>query len=196
MLTRTAIYGFLLYLLLGLSNTAFAERPWSIAGHLGAVDLSTTSSETLGVGGFMGGFLGKVDDSSTSYGLSLAYRFHQHLGLRLMVERSTGFEMVNRCPPGAVCPAVLIRDRGDLDTWTLALTPRVSLTGQFSLYGLVGVTHWDISTGGSLPGDSSTDFTIGGGIGWQLAEFLEFGLEYQWADFDYNAWRMNAGFRF
>lgn len=190
MMKRITIPGLFLIFLFGLSNAALAERPWSIAGHVSEVDLGTTSSETVDA------FLGDVDDSRSGFGLSLSYRFLDNLGVRLMYERSTGFDMTNLCPPGATCPQVLITDEADLDAWTLAATPRLPLTDHFSMYGIAGATHWDISTTGTLPGDSGTDLTVGAGASWQPGEHFEVSLEYQYADFDYDAWRASLGFRF
>ncbi len=171
------------------SELVWAEHRWTLAAHLGNADLDGLTRNA-------GQFLGDIDDDNTSLGSSLAYEIKPYLGVRAMYERATGFGMVNRCPSGAVCPAVLITDRGDLDAWSLAALPRLRLNDRWSVYGIVGALFWDISTDGQLPGDSGTELTAGAGIGWRPTPRFEFGLEYQHADFDYNAWRLNFGLRF
>ena len=175
---------------------AQSEYRWTASVHLGNTDLSTLTKRDGSLDGPGFNFDGVVRGDQSHWAISLAYEFLPWLGARAMFERATGFDMVNRCPAGRVCATIYLPDRADLESWTLAAQPRFHFNDQLSIHGILGLSFWDISTDGVLPGDSGTDFTVGAGITWRPAPRVELGLEYQYADFDYDAYRFNLGFRF
>lgn len=179
----------LLLLVAGSVSVARAEQPWTLSAHLGDADLD---GFTKGASGF----LGQIDDDNVSLGISLAYEIAPFLGVRAMYEHANGFDMRNSCAPGYSCAAVFITDRADLDSWTLAALPRYHLNDQWSVYGILGVWIWDIDTDGVLPSGSGSEFTAGAGIAWRPSSRIEVGVEYQHANFDYDALRLNLGVRF
>jgi opacity protein-like surface antigen len=191
------LFRFILALmLLATISTAVAqdEYRWTVSAHAGNVDLDMVTRGSAGGAGAP--FWGRIDDDRSHLGVSLTFDAMHWLGVRAMFERATGFDMVNRCPPGVACPLVALHDRADLDSWTLAALPRYQIHDEVSIYGIVGAQYWDVSTGGVLPGDSGTEFAVGAGVGWRPTPQLELGLEYQHANLDFNAWRFNIGVRF
>jgi opacity protein-like surface antigen len=170
----------ILILVPGAGQFAHAEHDWTVAVHAGQADLDvrTVGDHSLE---------GRIDDDSSIVGISLAYQFIRPLSVRLMYERATGFDGYSTGCPAEVCITALIPDSADLDIWTLAATPRLHLNEQWSLYGVIGASRFNISTSGQLPGDSGTEFTVGAGVAWRPAPQFELGLEYQHAGIDYNA---------
>lgn len=136
-----------------------------------------------------------IDDRTSALGLSLTYRVMPTVGLRLMHERASDLRAINICPPGAACPAVAFREDTDLNTSHALGVAHFPISPAWSMHGMAGVTHWRLSPGPQLPRDSGTDFSYGLGLTWHLALF-EFGVEYQRAGVDYDALRLNVGFRF
>lgn len=178
---------------------AQSEYRWTASVHLGTTDLDTLTSAGGSSNGPGINYDGALSGDSSHWAISLAYEFLPWLGARAMFERATGFDMIGRCPAGMVCATIFrpdLIDQADLESWTLAAQPRFHFNDQLSIHGILGLSFWDISTDGVLPGDSGTDFTVGAGITWRPAPRVELGLEYQYADFDYDAYRFNLGFRF
>ena len=183
-------------LLLSTVSTGVAQDDfhWTLSAHGGNVDLDMlTKGSVEGPGAI---FWGQIDDDQSHLGASLTFDAMHWLGLRAMFERATGFDMVNRCPRDAVCPLIALSDRAELESWTLAALPRFHVNDEMSVYGIVGAQFWDVSTRGVLPGDSGTELAVGAGVGWRPMPRVELGLEYQYADLDFNAWRLNIGVRF
>jgi len=116
--------------------------------------------------------------------------------VRAMYERADDLDARNVCPPGATCPAVAIRGRGDFSAWQLAAMPRYRLSRDWALFGTLGAMYWELDRDKVLPGDSGTEFVYGAGVSWRASRRVELGLEYQHAGVDFDALRLNAGMRF
>jgi opacity protein-like surface antigen len=162
---------------------------WSVSAHAGQAGVD----RLVRAGG---DWWSEVDDRNMAVGIALGYEHHRWLGFRLMYERANDFRTINRCPTGAVCPAVALREHADLSNWSFAALPRLQFTRDWALYGIAGAMHWRLRVDGILPGDSGTAFTYGGGIAWRTSPRIDLSMEYQRAKLDYDAWRIGVTGRF
>lgn len=139
---------------------------------------------------------GRVDDGGEALAFGIGYDWLPALGFRFMYEHDGGIAAGNLCPPGEVCPAVTFRESTDADAWSLVAMPRLRFGNGWEAYGTLGALHWSIRPKGELPRDHDTALIYGGGLGYRLDSGLGFALEYQRADSDYDALRLNASFRY
>lgn len=177
------------FIALCLSSASAQDKPWSAALHLGTADVNRLVTDS-------GPWWNDVDDDATALGVSLAYDLSPMLGLRVMYEEANSLRGDNTCPPGAFCPAVVIREEVDFSAWHAALLPRYEFAPGWTVFGILGAQRWELDRDERLPGDSGTDFTYGAGVTWQFLPRVEVGLEYQASQVDYEAVRLSLGYRF
>lgn len=170
-------------------QSGLAAGDWIISLHGGQTEIDRTVRSD-------GDWWNRIDDDRSSLGASLGYDFIPELGVRLMYERATGFAGVNQCPPGMVCPAVVLFDEADADLWSLAVVPRWYVTPTWSVFGTAGVTRWKLSTNNVLPGGSGTEVTYGIGTSWLASPNVEIGVEFQRSEMVHETVRLNLGWRF
>jgi hypothetical protein len=170
------------------SLPAAAQGPWSLAAHVGSLEIDRVVRDS-------GPWWADIDDRSTAMGLSVGYEMNPTLGVRLLYERASDLRSSNVCPPGATCPSIAIREEVDFTAWQLALVPRLPLTRNWSLFGTLGIMDWKLRRDNLLPTDSDTTLSYSVGFGWRTG-LVELGLEYQRADVDYDGLRFSAGVRF
>lgn len=170
-------------------QAANAQEPWTASVHVGSVDVSRLVRDS-------GPWWSEVDDDTAALGVSLAYDVAPMLGLRVMYERADDLAAANQCPPDAICPAVAIREEVDFTAWHAAVVPRYTLAPDWSIFGTLGAKRWEIERDDILPDDSGTEFSYGAGITWRAMPRVEVGLEYQGSAVDYDAVRLNLGWRF
>jgi len=168
---------------------AQAPSPWQATVHVGMLEVDRLVRDD-------GAWWTRVDDRKTAPGLSFSYDATPLLRVRAMYERADDLDARNVCPPGATCPAVAIRGRGDFSAWQLAAMPRYRLSRDWALFGTLGAMYWELDRDKVLPGDSGTEFVYGAGVSWRASRRVELGLEYQHAGVDFDALRLNAGMRF
>jgi hypothetical protein len=168
---------------------AQAPSPWQATVHVGLAEVDRLVRDD-------GAWWTRVDDRKTAPGLSFSYDVTPLLRVRAMYERATDLAAGNVCPPGATCPAVVIRGRSDFSAWQLAAMPCYRLSRDWALFGTLGAMYWKLDRDDVLPGDSGTELVYGAGIRWRATGDVELGLEYQHAGVDYDALRLNVGIRF
>lgn len=176
-------------MLMVAATPSWAAGDWIVSAHGGQTDVDRLIRSDAE-------WWNRVDDDSSSFGISAGYDFIPELGVRLAYERATGLTGTNRCPAGQVCPELVIRDDFDADLWSLTVVPRWYVTGNWSVFATAGVTHWDIGSGTELPGGNGTEAALGLGTSWLATPELELGLEFQRSDMDHETWRLNVGWRF
>lgn len=168
---------------------AAADGRWSVSASVGTIELDRTAKGS-------DIWWADIDDRSTGWGLNAGYLLHPRLGIRVGYERADDYDSFNQCPPATPCPALAIEEKVDFTAWHLAALPRFELGQGWAVYGVLGVMDWDIRGANLLPGDSGTAFRYGAGLSLQFGDMYELGLEYQAADIDYQAFRVNIGLRF
>jgi hypothetical protein len=162
---------------------------WSVSAHAGQAKID----RLVRAGG---DWWSEVDDRNMAVGIALGYQHHRWLRFRLMYERANDFRTINRCPDGAVCPAVSLREHADLSNWSFAALPRLQFTRDWALYGIAAAMHWRLRVEGILPGDSGTAIAYGGGVAWRASPRTELSLEYLQANLDYEALRIGVTGKF
>ncbi len=160
-----------------------------MTAQLGVADYDTVQKGSTG-------FFGETDDSSFAWAVGAGYEFNRYFAVRGMFERSTDHDTVNRCPPGQVCPDILIRNDTDFNNWSLVAMPRLPIGQRAGLYGTFGIQYWDADGESPLPNDDGTDFLFGGGVDYTLTERLSIGAEVQASAADYLGARFTARFSF
>lgn len=170
-------------------QTVNAQNSWTASVHVGAADVNRLVKDS-------GPWWSDVDDEAAALGVSLAYDLYPMLGFRVMYEQANGLDAVSECPPGIVCAAVIIREEVDFRGWHAAVVPRYEFARDWFVFGTVGAKRWKLEREDILPDDSGTEFTYGAGITWQAIPRVEGGLEYQNSEMDYDAIRLNLGYRF
>ena len=180
------------FLLIGLvlSSPAVAqERGGFVTAQVGVADYDTTQKTSSG-------FFGDTDDESFAWAVGAGYQFNRYFAVRGMFERSSDHETINRCPPGEVCPAVLIRNDTEFNNWSLVAMPRLPIGKRVGLYGTFGLQYWDADGESPLPDDDGTEFLFGGGVDYSLTESLSIGGEVQASAADYLGARFVARYSF
>lgn len=170
-------------------QAGWAAGDWIVSAHAGQTEVDRLIRSE-------GTWWNRIDDDSSSFGLSLGYDFFPELGVRLMYERAGSLRGINRCPAGQTCPAIVLTEGFDADLWSAAVVPRWYITHNWSIFGTAGLTHWRIGSGRRLPGDNGTDLTYGAGTSWLVTPEFELGVEYQRSEMDHETWRLNLGWRF
>lgn len=174
---------------LGLSSASAQDKAWSAALHAGVADVNRLVTDG-------GPWWNDVDDDAANLGVSLAYDLSPMLGFRVMYEEASNLRGVNTCPSDTICPAVVIREEVDFSAWHAALLPRYGFAPGWTVFGTLGAQRWELDRDDILPDDSDTAFTYGAGVTWEVLPRVDVGLEYQASQVDYEAVRLNLGYRF
>jgi opacity protein-like surface antigen len=174
----------------GFAGTARAEGHWIVSGHAGSMDVDRLISRSGAT------WWSRVDDDELGLGASVTYEPWAWLGLRVLYEQAEGLRAENRCPSGRVCPAVAFDESVDLRAWQFSALPQMRIAPDLSLFGSIGAQYWKLKRDEILRGDSGVDFIYGVGATWHVNPRVDFGLEYQRSNIEYQSFRVNLGVRF
>jgi len=181
--------GILLVCLFAAPMAAAQDSGWFATAQFGVADYDTTQKGR-------NTFFGDTDDDAFAWAAGLGYQINRHFGVRAMFERATGLATINRCPPGLVCPDVLILEETDFNNFSLVAMPRLPLTSKTSLYATLGLQYWDADSGPMLPDDDGFEFLFGGGLDYSLTRHFGIGAELQASTADYIAGRFVLRYSF
>lgn len=180
---------FMLITICSAGQAVAQDSGWFATGQFGTADYDTTQKSAAQ-------FFGDTDDDSFSWAAGLGYDFNRNFSIRGMFERSTDHSTINRCPPGAVCPTVVIVEDTDFNNWSLVAMPRLPLGSRANLYGTLGLQYWDANGGPLLPNDNSVEFLFGGGLEFSVTPRLSIGGEAQASAADYLGARLTIRYSF
>lgn len=177
----------IMLLLLGL--TTGAQAHWTASVHLGEIQLEQVIEAPEA-------WWSDINDDAAGLGMGVQYEFLPGWSVRGLYQRSADFTVHNRCPDGQVCTAILITDRGRLETLSLTVAPEWALNKVWSLSANAGWMHWELDTRGALPGGSGSEFVFGLGVKRQLSGPLDISLEYERSELRHEVIRLGLHLTF
>lgn len=128
------------------SRASAGESRWYVEGKVGQANLEAEIDPR---------FAGlRVDDEVTSAGIEIGYSINRHLSVQAGY-RHLGSSPALR-PPCEVCTfqeRLFIPLEAEISGVSLAAVPRWPIDDRFSLYGKLGVFHWDAEVSTAFDGD-------------------------------------------
>lgn len=172
------------FLLTGLL-AAPASAQWSGSVHYGTQTIDRVVKSD-------GNWWSEVDDRTDVVSLGLGYRLAP--GWRLLGDyhRSSGFTVSNRCPDGQACTLILILERGQMDTLSLAVSREWALNDQWWLNARLGWMHWRMDVSGILPGERGNDPYLGAGIARSVGGAYRLALELEASELQHRSLRLGV----